>query len=233
MSGAILVVEDEPVTRRLIAACLERAGYAVRGAGNLPEAEAAISAVVPDVVLLDWMLPNGTGVSLLRRLRAEGRTKRVPIIMLTGRSSEIDKVTGLEAGADDYITKPYSHRELLARIKAVVRRRAPLLDEEPVAFGDLVLDPAARRVTAGGLRLELWATEFKLLHFFMRHPNHVFTRGQLLTDVWGDHVFISDRTVDVHIRRIRQALEPSGHARRIETVRGTGYCFRGGSDDGD
>jgi two-component system phosphate regulon response regulator PhoB len=146
--------------------------------------------------------------------------------MLTGRSEEADKVTGLEAGADDYVTKPFSHRELLARVKAVVRRRAPLRGDELVECGELKLDPAAHRITTGGDKIELWATEFRLLHFLMTHPNRVYSRGQLLDEVWGDHVFVGDRTVDVHIRHLRQALKPSGYEHLIETVRGAGYCFR-------
>ena len=230
MGGSILIVEDELVTQRLIAASLERAGYKAIQAPSVAQAEAAIREVLPDLMLLDWILPGTTGVSFLRQLRNERRTKQIPIIMLTGRAEEIDKVTGLEAGADDYLTKPFSHRELLARIKAVVRRRAPLLGEEPLEFGNLKLDPAAHRVSTGGGKLDLWATEFRLLHFLMTHPDRVYSRGQLLDEVWGDHVFVEDRTVDVHIRRLRQALQPSGHDQMIETVRGTGYCFRANPD---
>jgi len=226
MGGSILIVEDELVTQRLIAASLERAGYKVIRAPSVAQAEAAIREVLPDLMLLDWILPGTTGVSFLRQLRNERRTKQIPIIMLTGRTEEFDKVTGLEAGADDYLTKPFSHRELLARIRAVVRRRAPLLGDEPIEFGDLKLDPAAHRVSAGSGKLNLWATEFRLLHFLMTHPDRVYSRGQLLDEVWGDHVFVEDRTVDVHIRRLRQALQPSGHHNMIETVRGACYCFR-------
>ena len=230
MGGSILIVEDELVTQRLIAASLERSGYKVIRAPSVSQAEAAIREVLPDLMLLDWILPGRTGVSFLRQLRNERRTKQIPIIMLTGRTEEIDKVTGLEAGADDYLTKPFSHRELLARIKAVVRRRAPLLGDEPIEFGDLKLDPAAHRVSTGSGKLNLWATEFRLLHFLMTHPDRVYSRGQLLDEVWGDHVFVEDRTVDVHIRRLRQALQPSGHQQMIETVRGAGYCFRANPD---
>jgi len=230
MGGSILIVEDELVTQRLIAASLERAGYKAIQAPSVAHAEAAIREVLPDLMLLDWILPGTTGVSFLRQLRNERRTKQIPIIMLTGRMEEIDKVTGLEAGADDYLTKPFSHRELLARIKAVVRRGAPLIGDEPVEFGDLKLDPAAHRVSAGSGKLNLWATEFRLLHFLMTHPDRVYSRGQLLDEVWGDHVFVEDRTVDVHIRRLRQALQPSGHDQMIETVRGAGYCFRADPD---
>jgi two-component system phosphate regulon response regulator PhoB len=225
MNGAILVVEDEPITQRLIAANLERAGHRVMRAASVPEAMASIREVVPDLVLLDWILPNATGVSFARQLRTDQRTRDVPIIMLTGRSQETDKVTGLEAGADDYITKPFSTRELLARIKAVIRRRAPLLSDEVVEVAGIQLDPAAHRITAGGARIELGATEFRLLHFFMTHPDRVYSRSQLLDEVWGDHVFVEERTVDVHIRRLRQSLHPSGHDGLLETVRGTGYRF--------
>ncbi len=230
MGGSILVVEDELVTQRLIAAGLERAGYKVTLAASVAQAEAAIRDVIPDLMLLDWILPGTTGVSFLRQLRNERRTRQIPIIMLTGRTEEFDKVTGLEAGADDYLTKPFSHRELLARIKVVVRRRAPLLGDEPVEFGDLKLDPAAHRVSTGAGKVNLWATEFRLLHFLMTHPDRVYSRGQLLDEVWGDHVFVEDRTVDVHIRRLRQALQAGGHQKMIETVRGAGYCFRADPD---
>jgi two-component system phosphate regulon response regulator PhoB len=228
--GAILIVEDEPVTQRLIAAGLERAGFEVMRAANVEEAAEAIRTELPGLMLLDWVLPTASGVSFLRELRNDRRTKQMPIIMLTGRSEETDKVTGLEAGADDYLTKPFSHRELLARIKAVVRRGAPLLGEEPVEVEGLKLDPAAHRVTAGGATVKLWATEFRLLHFMMTHPDRVYSRSQLLDEVWGDHVFVEDRTVDVHIRQLRQALQPSGHDRLVETVRGAGYCFRTGEE---
>jgi len=225
MTGAILVVEDEPITQKMIATNLERAGHKVMRAASVPEATAAIRDVLPDLVLLDWVLPEATGVSFARRLRNEQRTKDIPIIMLTGRSEESHKVAGLEAGADDYITKPFSPRELLARIRAVIRRRAPLLSEEVVEIAGLKLDPAAYRITGGGQAIELGATEFRLLHFFMTHPDRVYSRAQLLDEVWGDHVFVEERTVDVHIRRLRQALAPIGLAALIETLRGTGYRF--------
>jgi two-component system, OmpR family, phosphate regulon response regulator PhoB len=225
MGGQILVVEDEPVTQKLITANLGRAGHKVSRAASVPEAEAIIRDALPDVVLLDWILPGATGVTFVRQLRTDRRTREIPIIMLTSRSDETDKVTGLEAGADDYLTKPFSSRELLARIKAIIRRRVPLLSDEIVEIAGLRLDPAAHRITAGGQRIDLWATEFRLLHFFMTHPERVYSRGQLLDEVWGDHVFVEDRTVDVHIRRLRQALQPSGHDGHIETLRGTGYRF--------
>ena len=226
MSGAILVVEDEPIAQRLIAVNLERAGHEVVRAASVPEAKAAIREVLPAMIVLDWILPDTTGVNFARQLRADERTRDIPIIMLTGRTEETDKVTGLEAGADDYITKPFSPRELVARVKAVLRRRAPLHSDDVVEIAGLTLDPAAHRITGAGHKIELGATEFRLLHFFMTHPDRVYTRAQLLDKVWGDHVFVEERTLDVHIRRLRQALQPSGHSGLIETERGVGYCFR-------
>src|SRR5258705_57071 len=196
MSGAILVVEDELVTQKLIAVNLERAGHKVMRAANVPEAVAAIREVLPDLVLLDWILPNATGVSFARQLRSDQRTRDIPIIMLTGRAQETDKVTGLEAGADDYITKPFSPRELLARIKAVIRRRAPLLSDEVVEIAGLRLDSDQHRVTGNGQKKHLQATQVSLVQFFMTHPDRVYSRAQLLDEVWGDHVFVEERTVD-------------------------------------
>jgi len=221
-----LVVEDEPITRKLISASLERVGHQTILASNALEAERLIRGALPDLVLLDWILPDATGVSLARQLRTDPRTKDTPIIMLTSRAQEADKVTGLEAGADDYITKPFSSRELIARIKALMRRLTPTLTDDIVEHAKLRLDPAAHRITGCGAKIELGVTEFRLLHFFMTHPDRVYSRGQLLDKVWGDHVFVEERTVDVHIRKVRQALQPSGHEEMIETVRGIGYRFR-------
>jgi two-component system, OmpR family, phosphate regulon response regulator PhoB len=226
MGAAILVVEDEPAIQELIAVNLEHAGHRVTRALNVTEAEAAIREAVPDVVLLDWMLPGTAGIDLARKLRADRRTRDVPIIMLTARAQEQDKVAGLEGGADDYVTKPFSPRELLARIQAVIRRRAPQLADDVVEIDGLALDPVAHRVKVRGRNLELPPAEFRLLRFFMTHPERVYTRAQLLDEIWGDHVFIEERTVDVHIRRLREALEPGSHDRLIETVRGSGYRFR-------
>jgi len=226
MGGAILVVEDEPAVQELIAVNLEHAGHRVLRAANVPEAEAVVREVLPDLVLLDWMLPGPPGVSFARRLRADRRTRDIPIILLTARAQEQDKVTGLEGGADDYVTKPFSPRELLARIKAVMRRRAPQLTDESVEIEGLTLDPATHRVSAASTSIDLGPTEFRMLHFFMTHPERVYSRAQLLDEVWGDHVFVEERTVDVHIRRLRQALEPSGRDGLVETVRGSGYRFR-------
>ncbi|TAK82595.1 MAG: phosphate regulon transcriptional regulatory protein PhoB [Betaproteobacteria bacterium] len=226
MSANVLVVEDEPQIQELLAVNLEHAGHRVRRAASAEEAEAAIRAALPDVVLLDWMLPGESGLSLARRLRGDERTRDLPILMLTARAMENDKISGLEAGADDYLTKPFSPRELNARIKAVLRRRAPQLSGEAVEVEGLRLDPATHRVSAGAERISLSPAEFKLLHFLLTHPGRVYSRAQLLDQVWGDHVYIEERTVDVHIRRLRKALEPTGHDRLIDTVRGTGYGLR-------
>jgi two-component system phosphate regulon response regulator PhoB len=185
-----------------------------------------MSDVLPDVVILDWMLPGQTGHALAKRLRGDTRTKDLPIIFLTARADEADKVAGLEAGADDYITKPFSPRELIARIRAVLRRRAPELGDAAIEIAGLRLDPGAHRVTGHGKLLAMGPTEFRLLHFLMTHPDRVYSRSKLLDEVWGDHVFLEERTVDVHIRRLRQALAPSGHSRLIDTVRGSGYALR-------
>lgn len=227
MGGSILVVEDEPAIQELIAVNLEHAGHRVLRAGSVPEARTLLREALPDLVLLDLMLPGTPGLSFARELRGDERTQSIPIIVLTARLDEQDKVAGLEGGADDYITKPFSPRELLARIKAVMRRRAPQLTDDAVEIEGLRLDPASHRVTGGDAEIALGPTEFRLLHFFLTHPERVYSRTQLLDTVWGDHVFVEDRTVDVHIRRLRQALEPTGHARLIETVRGAGYRFRG------
>ena len=227
MSSDILVVEDEPAIQELIAVNLEHAGHRVQRAHTAAEADALIRDVRPDLILLDWMLPDVAGTVLARKLRADARSKDIPIIMLTARAQEQDKIEGLDAGADDYITKPFSPKELMARIKAVLRRRAPQLTDDLIEIGDLSLDPAAHRVNGAGRQLALGPTEFKLLHFFMTHPERVYSRMQLLDQVWGDHVFVEERTVDVHIRRLRQALEPTGHDGLIETVRGAGYRLHG------
>ena len=227
MSSDILVVEDEPAIQELIAVNLEHAGHRVQRACTAAEADAMIREIKPDLIVLDWMLPDVAGTVLARKLRADARSKDIPIIMLTARAQEQDKIEGLDAGADDYITKPFSPKELMARIKAVLRRRSPQLTDDLIEVGGLQLDPAAHRVSAGGRELRLGPTEFKLLHFFITHPERVYSRMQLLDQVWGDHVFVEERTVDVHIRRLRKALEPTGHDRLIETVRGAGYRLHG------
>jgi len=225
MTASVLVVEDEPSIQELIAVNLARHGHEVRRAANAEEAYRAVAEALPDVILLDWMLPDSPGPAITRRLRGEARTRDVPIIMLTARAGEDDKVAGLQAGADDYITKPFSPRELEARIQAVLRRRAPQLSKEEVLIEGLAINPATRSVSGGGTALRMSPTEFDLLHFFMTHTDRVYTRSQILDHVWGDHVFIEDRTVDVHIRRLRDALSPTGHESLVETVRGTGYRF--------
>lgn len=223
MTANILVVEDEPAIQVLISANLMRAGHVVVTAGDAEGALRQVSQALPDLILLDWMLPGMSGIELARRLRNDERTRAVPIIMLTARGDERDKILGLETGADDYITKPFSPRELVARIKAVLRRRAPQTTEDAVEIGGLRLDPATHRITVGGQEVNLGPTEFRLLHFLMTHAERVHSRTQLLDQVWGDHVFVEERTVDVHIRRLRAVLEASGHDALIQTVRGSGY----------
>ncbi len=223
MAANILLVEDEPAIQELIVANLARAGHTVIKAADAETAQRIVHEALPDLILLDWMLPGMPGIELARRLRADERTRAIPIIMLTARADEADKVAGLEIGADDYITKPFSPRELVARIKAVLRRRAPQATDDAVEIGGLILDPATHRVSAGAAALNLGPTEFRLLHFFMTHPERVHSRAQLLDQVWGDHVFVEERTVDVHIRRLRAVLEATQHDRLIQTVRGSGY----------
>ncbi|MGL5631564.1 MAG: phosphate regulon transcriptional regulator PhoB [Azovibrio sp.] len=225
MSVHILVVEDEPAIQELIAANLKLAGYSVLRAEDGEQAIALVRDKVPDLILLDWMLPGVSGVQLAKRFRGDERTHDVPIIMLTARSEEMDKVAGLEAGADDYVTKPFSPKELMARIQAVLRRRAPQATKDVVEAAGLVLDPVSHRVSGDGQPVALGPTEFRLLHFLMTHPERVHSRAQLLDQVWGDHVFVEERTVDVHIRRLRSALEAGGHDILVQTVRGSGYRF--------
>ena len=225
MPATILLVEDEPAIQELIAANLTRAGHHVLRAGDAETGQRIVRDALPDLILLDWMLPGMSGVEFAKRLRSEERTRSIPLIMLTARGEETDKVLGLESGADDYITKPFSPRELVARIKAVLRRRAPETTEDAVEIGGLRLDPATHRLAANGNPVNLGPTEFRLLHFLMTHPERVHSRAQLLDQVWGDHVFVEERTVDVHIRRLRSALEPSNHDGLVQTVRGSGYRF--------
>lgn len=221
----VLIVEDEAAIQELIAVNLESSGHKVLRASDAEQALTIMRQILPDLVLLDWMLPGQSGLAIARQLRASERTRSIPIIMLTAKSAEQDKVTGLESGADDYLTKPFSPRELLARIKAVMRRRTPQLTDDAVEVKGLRLDPATHRVSGNTLALDLGPTEFRLLHFFMTHAERVHTRAQLLDQVWGEQVFVEERTVDVHIRRLRKALEATGHDALIETVRGTGYRF--------
>jgi two-component system phosphate regulon response regulator PhoB len=223
MPARILIVEDEPAIRELIAVNLRHAGFEPIEAADGLEARLRIDAALPDLVVLDWMLPDQSGLELARRLRSQERTRGLAILMLTARVEETDTLQGFEAGVDDYLTKPFSPRELLARIRALLRRAAPEAGDEPVAVDGLRLEPDTRRVSCNGQPVKLGPTEFRLLHHLMRHPDRLMTRTRLLDSVWGDHVFIEERTVDVHIRRLRLALQPTGHDRLIETVRGGGY----------
>ncbi len=223
----IVVVEDESAIAELIAINLRHAGHAVTIAATAEQARHEIDAKLPDLVVLDWMLPGQSGLALARQWRGNARTRELPIIMLTARSEEADKVAGLDAGADDYLSKPFSTNELMARIRAVLRRKAPEALDDVVDVGGLRIDPSTRRITrrvpSGEIDLKLGPTEFRLLHFLMTHPERVHSRAQLLDRVWGDHVFIEERTVDVHIKRLREALLPARCAGMVETVRGAGY----------
>ena len=221
----ILVVEDESAIAELIAINLRHAGYEVTIAAAADQAQTEVDQVLPDLVVLDWMLPGQSGLALARRWRSQARTRELPIIMLTARAEEADKVSGLDAGADDYLVKPFSPRELLARAKALLRRKAPEQGMDLLTAGPVQLDPASLAVTVGGARIEIGHAEFKLLKYLMAHPDRAFTRAQLLDKVWGNHVAIEERTVDVHVKRLREALEPAGASRMIETVRGAGYRF--------
>ena len=225
MNAKILIVEDEPAIQELLAFNVAQAGFHALRAGDAESAWQHIRESKPDMILLDWMLPGTSGVALARQLRADAAARDIPIIMLTARGEERDKVAGLESGADDYITKPFSPRELMARIRAVLRRHMPQIPDEVIAAGGLELLPASHRVTAKGAAMELGPTEFRLLHFFMTHAERVYSRTQLLDHVWGTQVFVEERTVDVHIRRLRAALEPAGMDGLIQTVRGSGYRF--------
>ncbi len=225
MNVKILVVEDEPAIQELLVFNMEQAGFEALRAGDADSAWQQIRDNAPDLILLDWMLPGTSGTALAKQLRSDPATRDIPIIMLTARGEERDKVQGLESGADDYITKPFSPRELMARIRAVLRRHVPQMPDEMVSAGDLELSPVSHRVTAKGAPVNLGPTEFRLLHFFMTHAERVYSRTQLLDQVWGTQVFVEERTVDVHIRRLRAALEPSGMDGLIQTVRGSGYRF--------
>ena len=221
----VLIVEDEDDIREMLATVLRHSGFEPIPAADAHEALLAIGDRRPDIVLLDWMLPGMNGIELARRLKRDEVTRDIPIIMLTARGEEADKVRGLESGADDYVTKPFSTRELTARIQAVLRRAGGTSGEDKLAHGGLVLDPVSHRVMAGDQAVEIGSTDYRLLHFFMSHPERVYSRGQLLDQVWGGNVYLEERTVDVHIRRLRMALEPSGHDTLIQTVRGAGYRF--------
>jgi len=223
MMPTIMVVEDEPSILELLRINLVDAGYDVTEAADAESAQRMIKESLPDLVLLDWMLPGLSGLAFAKQLRGDARTRELPVIMVTARTDEADKVAGLEAWVDDYGTKPFSPRELKARVKAVLRRRAPEAAQEVLEVGPMRLDPITHRATVAGNTLDLGPTEFRLLRFFLARPERVHTRAQLLDQVWGDQVYIEERTVDVHIRRLRLALEPHGCDAMIETVRGTGY----------
>jgi two-component system phosphate regulon response regulator PhoB len=220
----VLIVEDEVPIRDMLSFNLARAGYEVEGVGSGREARAAIANAYPDVVVMDWMLPDVSGLELTRQLKRDPETREIPVIMVTARAEEDDRVAGLDGGADDYLVKPFSHRELLARIRAALRRSTGPEDEVVVA-GRLTLDAASHRVTIGDEEVALGPTEYRLLHFLMQHPDRVYSRSQVLDRVWGGNVYIEERTVDVHIRRLRKALEPYGYDKLVRTVRGAGYRF--------
>ena len=225
MNKRILIVEDEPAIREMIAYALHRAAYQPVPAADVREAQMRIAEQVPDLILLDWMLPGINGIEFVRRLRRDDVTREIPIIMLTARGDESDRVNGLEAGVDDYVVKPFSARELLARIKAVLRRTRGEQADESVTLGALRIEGAAHRVYANDTPVAIGPTEYRLLLFFMTHAERVYTRSQLLDHVWGGNVYIEERTVDVHIRRLRKLLEPFGLDGMVQTVRGSGYRF--------
>ena len=225
MAPNILLVEDDPAVREVLALPLQKAGFTVAEAADVRQAREAMLVRQPDLILLDWMLPDISGIEWARTLKNAPHTRELPIIMLTARGEEEDRIRGLEFGADDYVTKPFSPRELVARIRAVLRRTSPTSSDEPVEVDGLRLDPVSHRVTANGRTMEMGPTEYRLLHFFMTHQDRVFTRGQLLDNVWGTNVYVEERTVDVHIRRLRMALADSGHDALVQTIRGAGYRF--------
>ncbi len=226
----ILIVEDEKPIRDMIAFALKRAGYDVQEAGDCRAARNMLADRRPDLMLVDWMLPDMSGLELTRQLKRDAATRELPVILLTARAAEADKVAGLEGGADDYITKPFSPRELLARIQAVLRRSAGSAGEEQIDFEGLELDKASHRVSAGERTIPLGPTEYRMLEFFMSHPDRVYSREQLLDRIWGGNVYVEERTIDVHIRRLRKALEDTGHDRLVQTVRGAGYRFSAKAD---
>jgi two-component system phosphate regulon response regulator PhoB len=221
----ILIVDDEPAIREMIGFTLQRAGFEVQAAAEADQARAIIATRLPDLVLLDWMLPGLSGLDFACALRRDPSTRHLPIIMLTARTESGDKVRGLEAGIDDYVTKPFSPAELLLRIRAVLRRAGHAAEDVTMEVEGLCLDPRSHRVSANGQPLALGPTEFRLLNFLMSHPERVYSRPQLLDQVWSSNTYVEERTIDVHIRRLRKALAPSGHDRLIQTVRGAGYRF--------
>ena len=231
MQKRILIVDDEPAIRDMVAYALRKGGFEPAHAGDAAEAQAAIADRVPDLILLDWMLPGTSGLELARRWRKESLTREVPIIMLTARGEENDRVGGLEAGVDDYVVKPFSARELLARIRAVLRRSREDDEDGSIDAGALRIDGAAHRLYAGDQPVQIGPSEYRLLHFFMTHPERVYSRSQLLDHVWGGSVYVEERTVDVHIRRLRKTLEPYRLEGMVQTVRGSGYRFSAAMTD--
>lgn len=225
MSQKVLVVDDEPVIRELIRLALESAGFQVSEAGHAEEARKVLQQTPPDLLLLDWMLPGRSGLELARELKRNSATRSMPIIMLTAKGEERDKVEALDVGADDYITKPFSPRELTARIRAVLRRTMPVDSAATIEIDKLLIEPDRHQLSINGKIIEIAPTEYRLLHFFATHTDRAYSRSQLLDHVWGDDVYLEERTVDVHIRRLRKQLEPTGHDRLIQTIRGVGYCF--------
>lgn len=225
MTARILIIEDEAPIREMVRFSLQRNGFEALEAADGREAQIQVVEQQPDLILLDWMLPDISGIDLARRFKREESTQEIPIIMLTARAEEDDKVKGFDVGVDDYITKPFSPRELTARIKAVLRRSSPAHGKNTLAAGGLSLDLDGHRLSANGQSVEMGPTEFRLLQFFMSHPDRVYSRTQLLDQVWGSNVYVEERTVDVHIRRLRKALASHGHDRYIQTVRGAGYRF--------
>lgn len=220
-----MIVDDERAIREMISLALSKEGFTCLEAANAHEAEKMIQQQSPDLVLLDWMMPGVSGIDFMRRLRKDDKTRGLPVVMLTAKSGEEDKIQGLDTGADDYIAKPFSTRELIARIRALLRRSTAIDDTSTISVAGLTLDEATHRVRADDKLIELGPTEFKLLNFFMQNPERVFSREQVLNNVWGERVYVEDRTVDVHIRRLRKELEPTGHDKLIQTVRGSGYRF--------
>ncbi len=225
MVARILIVEDELAISEMIEIALTNVNFEVIKAGDAEEAMRLLGEMLPDLILLDWMLPGGSGIEFARRIKNRELTQHIPVIMLTAKGEEADKIHGLDAGADDYITKPFSPRELIARIRAVLRRTAPHTESEMIEVDNLVIDTASHRIMVNDQSLELGPTEYRLLHFFMTHPERVYSRSQLLDRVWGSNVYVEERTVDVHIRRLRKALTPYGHDRFVQTVRSAGYRF--------
>ena len=225
MARRILVVEDEAPIREMVCFVLEQNGFQPTEADDYDSAIAQLVDPLPDLVLLDWMIPGGPGIQVIKHMKRDSATRDVPVMMLTARGEEEDRVKGLEVGADDYLIKPFSPKELIARVKAILRRISPMSTEDIIEMNGLVLDPTSHRVTSNEIPIDMGPTEYKLLHFFMTHPERVYSREQLLNYVWGANVYVEDRTVDVHIRRLRKALELDGHDKMVQTVRGTGYRF--------